>query len=555
MASFVFNPDNQDFFNPKFFSLGINKSDLSNTELEKVQKKLSFNTTEKPDRVWATLGWVDDHPFNPEGRISFSSEGNHESESKVTRNEIGAIWDFNPLSGEAGFVKERYVNFDKVNFNLQNRLYKIDELPELRLTLFLGDDEGAVVYYQHSDVDKFLDSDADEEADIEYILPQPTTAEVGTTRDRLSYHFPIVPSDVEEDENNPGYVRILDSDRTTSFIVKILTFKRHKLKEENLLMEAISNLNIKSAGNELLARKFGLDKYQLLNYDSTTNTFPEIKANAIDFDKKTLLLIHGTFSSIEGSYGGTYHTKFAPNNQILNKLIEDGKFEQILGFNHPTITHDAKQNAEMLYQYLGNNRFKETVSLVGTSRGALVCKHLASDIKNTNFIVDRILTYSGANGVHYFEKAKHVKHFLKILKKTAGPAGKVLTAFAQFSVEFFLDQPGSQQMTPDNKRLTDILDAKPLSPTTRYQCVAADWDKSLQSGWRKRVPRIILDAAIKLILGKKNDWVVNFENQKIAPFHYSNQFIEIKAGHTKVLHLNHAIGNPNPHEIMYNFFK
>ncbi len=555
MALHVLNRNNANFINPKYFALGEPWLDLSGGEKRKVRSKTSFRTKKHPEKVWATLGWKNDNPFNPSGSIEFSEKGHHESESKVTLKEIGAIWNFNPLSGEAGFVKERYINFDKVDFNLENKLYRADEIPELRLTLFLGDDEGAVVYYQHSDVDKYRDDDADTEAEIEYILPQPTTTEVGTTRDRLTYHFPIIPSGVDEDENNPEYVRFTGQDRETSFIIKILTFKRHKLKEQHLLVEAINTLNVKAAGNNALHRKYGEDKYKLLVYNASKNDFDPVEADAIDFDKKTLLLIHGTFSSIHGSYGGTY---LDPDNLILKKLIEDNVFEQIIGFNHPTITHNAKQNANILYEFLGDNRFKEPISLVGTSRGALVCKYLASDPVNTNFIVDRILTYSGANGVHYFSAAKGVVHFFKILKKTAGPAGKVLTAFAQFSAEFFLSQPGSLQMKPGHESLTDILDAKPLSPSTRYQCVAADWDKSLHRKWRKRVPRVILDALIKLILGRKNDWVVNFENQKEAPFHYSNIPIEIKAGHTKVLQVKHVIPvpktAPNPHEIMYNFF-
>lgn len=175
MAKYIFTPGGEHNINPKFFTLGSKWADIGAVEQEKVKEKISFKTEEKPDKVWATLGWRSDHPFNPQGEIAFSESGNHASESPVTLKEIGAIWDFNPLSGEEGFVKERYINFDRVIFNLPDVSYKANELPELRLTLFLGKDEGAVVYYQHSAADKYLDSDPDTEAEIEYILPQPTT--------------------------------------------------------------------------------------------------------------------------------------------------------------------------------------------------------------------------------------------------------------------------------------------------------------------------------------------------------------------------------------------
>lgn len=145
---------------------------------------------------------------------------------------------------------------------------------------------------------------------------------------------------------------------------------------------------------------------------------------------------------------------------------------------------------------------------------------------------------------------------MKLLNKTAGPAGKILTAFAQFSAEFFLSQPGCRQMTPGSKRLNKILNATPLSPETRYLAVASDWNKSLISSCGKRIPAVILDSVIKLVLGNKNDWVVNFENQKIVPFHYSEPFKEMKAMHTQILEEKNAIGLPDSsHDIMYDFFR
>lgn len=116
-------------------------------------------------------------------------------------------------------------------------------------------------------------------------------------------------------------MKIQDGERKTSFIIKVLTYKRQRLTEDELLKQAISNLNTKEANKENLLGRFGEGKYKLLKYIKASNSFNNTYSEDIDFDKKTLFLIHGTFSSTVGSFGGTFENEFAPDNKILKKLI------------------------------------------------------------------------------------------------------------------------------------------------------------------------------------------------------------------------------------------
>lgn len=557
MALHVFE-DHRRSIDPRFITFSKTFDHLKDSEINKIREKVSGDIRRKIEPAWATLGWLDDSEFNVKGKVEFSLNGNLDSKSPTTVQEIKNIYKFNNLlDGEKELVKERYINFDKVDFGLERKEYKVDELPKLRLTVFMNKGEGAIVYYQHSDKGKFKDSENPEEsdinADIEYILPQP--AETG--RDRITYHIPVIPGAVQEIADKPGYIKVLKKAPETSFIVKVLTFKRKVKKDEALIKEAIKNLNVDSLAQQGAHRLFGEKKYKLQKYDASNNTFNEVSVtNKIDFSKKTLLLIHGTFSTIEGSYGATYLSDYSPENVVLQGLIQSGKYEQIIGFDHPTITHGVVQNVQKLYKMLGNNKFSQRVNLMGTSRGALVCKQLANDSNNHHFEVEKVLTFSGANGVGYFTAGDLAVKFLSIWKKTGGPVGKVIAAFAQFSLKRFLQMPGCQVMTPRSTALNAILNANPKNSFTIYQCIGADWHRKLTNIW-KRVPAVLLDASLKLILGLKHDWVVNTNNQLIAPDGYRKRSIRFKAIHTKVLDVMYTSQikrNKNPHTIMDNFF-
>ena len=541
-----------------FLPLGSKFQELDDYNLSQFSKKIDSQFFDKLDFCWGTLGWMNNKRFSLTGNIDYSENGN-ESSNGVTKKEIESIWQFNPLAGQEGFkVIERFINFDQVNFNIDKNLFHFDDIPKLRLTLFVNPDEGALVYYQHGDKVNFIDNDGF----IEYILPK-KTENYDTKRDRLHYEIPILPTHqiVHNDLNKKRRLSLGSKERNTSFIIKVLTFKRNEGEASKLLSEATSTLNKLTKSKEKALGKavyhlFGKEKYKLLWYDRNLKEFTETKGDQLDSSKKTLLLIHGTFSSTNGSYGRLYDKAFKRSG-LIDKLIDVGVFEQVIAFDHPTISHGVKDNAKELYAQLMNIRFTKSVDILSYSRGALLSKFLSADPSNNYFRTGKVLTFSGANGVGYFTLGSYVSKGLSVWKKTSSePVGKIISAIAQFSVDFFLEQPGCLVMTPKKKELTVILDAKPRYPNTTYKAVVADWEKSLvDDKWWKKLTSMGLDAIIKLILGSKHDWVVGAREQGITPKGQSKPKKNISSIHTKNFNLEYVKPQHNTHHIIYNFFK
>ena len=547
-----------------FIPLGKSMDSLNESESKDFQAKLNVRSLMKPASIWGTLGWANEDLFLPKGQLEFSESGNLDSQG-LTLSEIKNIWDFNPLSKTEGFkVKERYINFDSCDFNFKAKNFTLEDIPSMRLCLFLNPDEGAIVYYQHSKIGDQNPADGD----VEYILAQQTDPNYSSNRDRLNYIIPIIPQEIINFNDETGKLSLNKTKKESSFIIKILTFKRNNLAAAELLNEASNNINLwinkeyqqdvdrtkdqKFSGLNVLNHKYnflGKSKYSLLKYDPESDEFYQISKNEIDTSQKTLLLLHGTFSSTYGSYGKLYSNE----NSLLNRLIRHGIFDQIISFDHPTITHDAYDNCEVLYERLSGLVFEQNIDILSYSRGALVAKWLASDPENTYFNVDHIITFSGANGVAYYKSGKYASKGLSILKKILpGPTAKLLAALAQFSAEFFLQLPGNQQMTPNHLKLVKILSSPLSRAETRVQTIAADWDKTLTRGLFKRPFSRVLDGIVKFILGPKHDWVVGFPEQKISPDPI-DQPIEITSMHVKNFNLDYL--KTNTHDIIYNYFK
>lgn len=521
-------------FDPRFVPLGKNFSNLTPSDKETVKAKIKAQSNAKTSSAWATLGWSNDKKFAPLGEIFFSKIGNLESKS-VTRDEVQNIYNFNPKARGKKFVTERYINFDRVDFGLNKSKIHISELPELRLTLFLEPDEGAIVFYQYSSLENYNDKNAD----VEYILPNSTGSDHNTNRDRLNYFFRLIPPGIwENDDDNTEYLIRKSSESETSFVIKVLTYKRNNLIAENLFEEGLNKLRLEA---QKMSKPLIAEKYDLLKFDYKKSKFvSHEKGFKIDYSSKTLLLLHGTFASTATSFAGLFDNEhLSDSNQkdarFLQSLIKDGVYDQILAFDHPTIWHDAVTNCSWLYGFLGANKFILPVDLIGTSRGAIVCHQLASDSRNKNFTCGRVLSISGGFGVGYFNVAKGISTMLKVLKKTLPGAGPIIAMIAQFSVDFFIKLPGSRQLTPDSKRLNAIINAKPISALTSYQNIQVDWDKKLVKGWFKRTGMVLLDAIVKLILGKRHDLVVGYDPQGISPANQSRKPNHLTSSHTKNL--------------------
>ncbi|MGV3629784.1 MAG: DUF7379 domain-containing protein [Bacteroidota bacterium] len=510
------------------FHFNVLGHEINQAEL---QRKIRRESSQQPQSFWGTLGWSDNSAFHYKGSIAFSEKGNQRSEGP-TGKIVDELKLFNPLINSATPLVERFINFDECSLD-QFKLFKKSR-KQLQLTLFLQPDEGALVYIQHSLKDNFRDKDAD----IEFIQPQKTNADFGSDRDRLNYIFDFIPKNKVDFSlvDNELHLEQGEEENDSSFILKILTFKREPGTALDLFKKSMARINKATLYETIeggFAEKVGEDKYGLFLFNPAINEtdneglkrggrFEALSGmEGVDPAKKTLLLIHGTFSTTLNTFA---HLHYLKNGQpsLLQELIANGTYEQILGFDHPTISHNADQNImHLLENYFDSFSFGENhVDAIACSRGCIVAEALSSHPDAAAKIkLGKIMLFSAANGVGYFEKGAYIPKFLSIWRKTAsGPFLKVILTLAQYSSEFFLQMPGCEQMTPGHQSLETILNRQPNSPSCLFLCMVSDWNFDIARGTLfKRSGAWLMDRSIALFLGKEHDWVVGCVSQRKLP--------------------------------------
>jgi hypothetical protein len=92
--------------------------------------------------------------------------------------------------------------------------------------------------------------------------------------------------------------------------------------------------------------------------------------------KQVLLLIHGTFSTTQGSFGAL--SGHAAGRALLT--LAYGTYGTVVGFDHSTLAEDPAQNAAKIFDAIKNFPDGTIFDLVAFSRGALVARALFEQI-------------------------------------------------------------------------------------------------------------------------------------------------------------------------------
>jgi len=424
---------------------------------------------------WATLGRRDGKKIDWSGTLDCSGQGNDRSFG-VTDEEIKLLKELHPeIQASGKRALEKFISFDRVQFGP-------GDSRKLRLTVMVQPDEGALVYYQHTDVDDALS----ERGDLEYIMPQPTDGNTVQNRDRLDYFFEV-PEGLEERDR---------------FVVKVITFRRQAAADSRGILSLVEK------------------PYRLLRYNAAINDFDDL-GNAgiptLDRKLKTLLLVHGTFSTTANSYSGLIASGW------LKNAIDTGMYQQVLALDHPTILQGARHNVDMLMSLVGPGpRFELPVHIITTSRGGLVGKTIVNDanVHNNFFTVERMAAVACANGVEYFTAGWKIAKMLSVLKALFKLTGlgqlSIITGVAQHSAEFFLKQPGAVVMTPGSDALKEILSGSPQNKGMRYLPVTGDF---IPDTTKQKLVDLLVRSVYK---SDPNDWVVGTKQQAIMPTeHYA----------------------------------
>ncbi|MCH2213582.1 MAG: amidohydrolase [Flavobacteriales bacterium] len=498
--SFLASPEEK-----KFILLRNEKADrdinfLSNYAIPKILDRDSANDIQG---VWGTLGYFSDEPIDWLGNFKISNDGNQDfnKESELYK-EIQYIKYMYPDLDETRDIKEKVIDLRNLNFEFP-RIFENDEVPKLRMDVFLDHDEGALVFYQ-------LRRHNAKEKHIEFIQPQPTIGN-SLQRDRLSYHFNIIPKKIiEVSEEVPTKYVLSDENSADDFIVKVLIFKR-KLESKKIPQnsdEIIGQLeeDIERRSGNLLAKK-----HRLLIFDRKKNKFRKVNGRRlIDPTKKTLFLIHGTFASTKGSFGDVY--------DWIRSLLDEMMYEQILGYDHPTLFDDAEENTIELYKLFrkyGVSSFTKTVDVIGTSQGGLIAQYMAN-LKGEYMSIGKVaLLASGA--VDYLTFANNLSKGLKLMRKVFGALGigqvALISGLLQHSIDWVISRKGLNMLRPGSESLNQIIYSTPISEKTKYLPIGGNYSN-------KEGLRGILERSIDFILGNDNDWVVSTKNQLLVPSAY-----------------------------------
>ncbi|PTB97368.1 hypothetical protein C9994_03275 [Marivirga lumbricoides] len=539
-----------------FIPLG-NFKRLDQPQIQDIEAHLPFSKTEKIEKIWGTLGWKDDKPFHERGVVKFSESGQLTEAKGATLKQIEMLYDIYPeIPLHNHRVRERYIDLDDLDIDLPRNI-SLQEMKELRLDIFLENNEGAVVYLQHSEKDNY----DEEEAFIEYLSPQPTDdLNRLDQRNRLTYHIPfqfqrnLRPNGIQETEgasyNVPVHYLelsdeapepVLDDSGTpvtlesTSFIVKILTFIRSARTPEEAL-KGFGSALAKQTQKTILKNqldKLGRNKYSLLKFKpevdirNDSGQFMKVQVGSeIDTSARTLLLIHGTFKDTYGSYEDFITKKYADtDHNYLNFLIKKGHYDQILAFDHPYFWDTPEQNAEWLINGLFENVYFEPdkLDILGVSRGALVGMYMATNVVCMQHLrVRKVLTFSGgASG--FMDSIAGISKWISVVKIGApAPVQKLLIGLASIGLNYLEKNSGLAALKSGNPFLNNLY-TTPLQHPVIFKAMVADWNRHVVTGkgWidtsLKRALASGLDTVLKLFLGWQHDWVIGSAAQRKLP--------------------------------------
>lgn len=501
-------------FNKSFFKIGAAaKSD--------VFSMLDFQNSkkEKLENLWCTLGWRDDRPLTTTGKLEFSKNGNVNHRG-VTAELASLIAAQNPDVSDVSEVTERFIDLSDVKFQNLPQFIENEEEIHLRLELFLEKDEGALVYLQ--DNPKGIMNS--KYSLVNFITPE-ATPKHSQDRTSLTYFFPYAFGRELEFVNDQ--VVLTKVPKMMSTVIKVLTFVRKPLSPEKTFQQASKKLNehAKDLVQDGISNFVGDKKNKLVLFNKAVSTenpggkFEYLDGNArINPNLKTLLLIHGTFSTIEKSYGELCDPSISEGMQKfspLQKILQSTDFEQVIGFEHPTASQSVDDNVKNFHELMLGLTFSKPVSIITSSRGALVGESIICHTKTSEFFtVDKMMTFAPAHGSDLLTLGKGIDRFLSLLRNLTTTTGwGYAIALAQFSFDAILTQPGLNDMVPDSAKIKSLESMVPNHPV-QIQAMVGDFDKTLVSKKFVRIAAVGFDALIRLAFKSETDWVIGCPEQR-----------------------------------------
>lgn len=258
---------------------------------------------------------------------------------------------------------------------------------------------------------------------------------------------------------------------------------------------------------------------------------------------RVLLLVHGTFSSTVGSFGGLAFT--TPGLSLINALQR--QYDHVIGWDHYTLSDTPAENAREILAALERAFPRGTprpeIDAIAFSRGGLVLRTLLErEVPGTRWEAAfrrAVFVASTLSGTKLAQRA-HWKHFITIISNlavaacrgvaTAIPPAAVaavwvetvargVAALVRFLATALIDEeavPGLAAMDPDQKVVKEINAAAPGDKLlARYHAVTNDFEpngpgaaeasEAMPSGLKLKLWDLVMDAQMR----EANDLVVH----------------------------------------------
>lgn len=356
------------------------------------------------------------------------------------------------------------------------------------------------------------------------------------TRSSKTAHFNIATArgKVKRTRGLGSIISDFIEDKIIGYVIKFVARKAVSL----LTRKLERNVNV---GPIIISSATDINEWNRVeNYLSIT--FPQNRS------AKILLLIHGTFSSTEGSYGAL--TEYEFGQEFLEQALE--YYDAVIGYDHYTLADTPKQNAEEIFEKLNELQNKTDNSIeidsISFSRGGLVYRYLTEKIlpeSTTNLLFKKVIFVGCTNAGTQLANSENWKTLVDsyttmiagasrllalspttkiastILEKGIKIIGDLIKYIAQDAV---VDNsvPGLASMSPEGKFIKGInisSSERTLTGAEKYYAIGSDFEPSFTNTnikLGKRFIQKISDGFIDELMGVKNDLVVHRDSMFIV---------------------------------------
>jgi pimeloyl-ACP methyl ester carboxylesterase len=264
-------------------------------------------------------------------------------------------------------------------------------------------------------------------------------------------------------------------------------------------------------GAQSLADRWEANKRPYVCRSFTLEDFREAVGSEIDEARwrelsgtRTLLLIHGTFSSTRAGFGGM-------SRELLHGLHE--RYEgRVVAFDHPTLSHDPRRNVDELARMLPNG-VELDLDVICHSRGGLVARVIAErPPEHSRMRVRRIVFVAAPNagtvladGPYMGDLVDRYTTLLNLFPDNGmiDVLQAVITVVKQLAVGALAGLDGLASMRPEGPFLKDWLNDGG-DPGADYFALASNYEPT-QPGLRAFARDALMD---RVFGAAENDLVV-----------------------------------------------